>query len=55
MVVNDDAVSLKPHVVLEFIASKLAPTEVGVGAKAPFIQMNGAFARKKMLLDNPTA
>ena len=34
MVVNDDAVSLKPHVVLEFIASKLAPTEVGVG-KSP--------------------
>jgi hypothetical protein len=51
---NDDAVSLKLHVVPEFIASKLAPTEVGVGA-GPVHTVNGAFVRKKMLLDNPTA
>ena len=44
MVVNDNAPSLTPSVVLEFFASKLAPTGT---RKAPFISMNGAFVRKK--------
>ncbi|VVM49877.1 hypothetical protein PS659_00751 [Pseudomonas fluorescens] len=46
MVFNDDAVSLKRHVAPEFIASKLAPTEVGVGA-GPVHTVSGAFVRKK--------
>jgi hypothetical protein len=45
-VVNDDAGNLIPRVVLEFVASKLAPT-VSALDQAPFIQMNGAFVRKK--------
>ena len=31
MVVNDDAVNLTPRIVLEFIASRLAPTQEGEG------------------------
>ncbi|KJH76214.1 hypothetical protein UB23_14590 [Pseudomonas sp. ES3-33] len=48
MDVNDDAGSLIPRAVLEFFASKLAPT--GSAARyrlAPFIQMNGAFVRNR--------
>ncbi|VVO74108.1 hypothetical protein PS850_01486 [Pseudomonas fluorescens] len=46
MVVNDDAGNLAPRAVLGFFASELAPTVLALG-QAPFIQMNGAFVRKK--------
>ena len=46
MVVNDDPGNLTPRVALGFFASKLAPTVLALG-QAPFIQMNGAFVRKK--------
>ena len=53
-VVNDNAAKLTPHVVLGFFASKLAPTVLALG-QAPFIQMNGAFVRKKECFSKPTA
>ncbi len=54
MVVNDDPGNLTPRVALGFFASKLAPT-VSALAQAPFIQMNGAFVRKKDASRQPTA
>jgi hypothetical protein len=54
MVVNDDAGNLAPRVALGFFASKLAPTVSALG-QAPFIQMNGAFVRKKDASRQPTA